>query len=142
MPVLIAYLLAFVASFWPHLTTYQWHEAEEIAAEVARLKTSPWKMLRLVNIAASESCFDRTAVNKESGARGPFQVLGGDDFSAREALRRMEVQGMVAFVGCRKAEDRVHVQGSLVTCADLVDHRVGKADLWFMGHEPPQSGNP
>ena len=105
--------------------------------EVSHLPTTPWKMLRLLNVSALESGFDRTAVGK-LGERGAFQILGGRDFSAREALRRMDVQGMVAYVGCRHAEDRVVVQGTATTCAELVAHRTEKADLWFMGFEPPR----
>jgi hypothetical protein len=122
---MVAYLLAFVAFFFPHLTRYQQSEARAIADEVAHTDGTPQEDLRPVNIAAMESYFDRRAVGK-LGERGAWQILGGRDFSAREALRRMRVLGMQGFVGCTRP------------CPAIVAHRVDRADLWRMAMEPPR----
>lgn len=119
-----AYLIAFVLTVWPHLTKYQDREMRAIAAEVAATDGTAQEDLRLMNIAALESGFSRKAVGK-MGERGAFQVLGGKDFSAKEALRRMRVQGMDHYCGCR------------TTCPALVANRIDRADLYRMGFEPP-----
>ncbi len=117
-----------------------WQRARvySIAAEVAASDATPQEGLRGMQIAARESGFDRSAVGK-LGERGPWQVLGGHDFSWHEALRRMRVQGMVAFVGCRHAEDEVVVDGYRTTCQHMIDNRIGPADRYLAEHPAPPS---
>ena len=136
--LLTAYLIAFVLSCWPSVAKHHRQDLEmrAIASEVAALPTTPNKMLRLMNTAAMESGFDRTAKG-QLGECGAWQILGGYDCSAKEALRRMDTQGMVAYVGCRHLEDKVIVQGRRTTCAALVAHRVDKADLYSWVFPPP-----
>lgn len=135
--LLTSYLIAFVLSCWPSVAKHhrQNLEMRAIASEVATLRTTPGKMLRLMNIAALESGFDRTAKGK-AGECGARQILGGHDCSAREALRRMDEQGMVAYVGCRHIDDPVVVNGVRTTCRELVAHRVDKADLYSWTFAP------
>src|ERR1700733_4154422 len=101
---LLPYLCPCVCAFWPHISNYQRHEAKTVITEVVMTTdATPLESLEMLNIAALESGFDTHAVGK-GGERGAFQVStdGGrnHDFSAREALRRMRVQGMIAYVGC------------------------------------------
>ena len=137
MSALFAYVLSFVFACWPNMPARQQRDARATVAEVTQLPTSPWTMLRLVNIAALESGFRPDAVGPR-GERGRWQVLGGTDFSAAEALRRLSL-GMVSYVGCHREDERVVVHGAATTCAALIAHRVDRADLWFFGHEPPGS---
>lgn len=136
--LLTAYLVAFVLTFWPSVATHprQFREMRECASEVASLPTPSRKMLRLMNTAALESGFRHDAKGA-LGECGPWQILGGRDCSAREALRRMDEQGLVAYVGCRHAEDHVVIQWTPTTCAELIAHRIDKADLYAMGFDPP-----
>ena len=138
---MIVYLLAFVHAFWPNLTRYQRHEVKLIVTEIAtKTDGDALEDLFLVNTAALESNFDTHAVGK-GGEKGAFQVStdGGrnHDFSAREALRRIRVQGWVAYVGCRHAEDHVVVAGTPTTCAAMIEHRTEKAVLYRLAFDPP-----
>lgn len=140
-----AYLLAFIALTWPHLTQYQRAEARAIVHEiVTKTDGTALEDLELVNFSHEESGFDRTAVNPRSGARGAFQVLGGQDFSAAEALRRLRTQGPHGYCGCVRP-------GAAPTgheCPDMVSARMDRAVLYRMGFEPPRptpefvAGNP
>jgi hypothetical protein len=136
---MITYLMTFVLTWWPHVAdySYQLRETKAVVSETAALHTTGWKKLRLLNVAALESGFRRNAVGP-LGERGAWQILGGTDFSAKEALRRMDQQGMVAYVGCRHVDDKVVVQGGVkTTCRELIAHRIDKADLFFMAFDPP-----
>jgi len=135
----VAYLIAFVLAFWPAVgkRPYQYKDMKSIAVEVAALHTTPNKKLRLMNTAAMESGFRRDAVGK-AGERGPWQILGGHDFSAKEALRRMDEQGMVAYVGCRHIDDAVVLPGGTrTTCRQMIANRIDRADLYSWVFEPP-----
>ena len=136
--LLVAYLLGFVHSWWPHLTRYQTREADAIVHEIVDTTDgTPLEDLYLVNIAALESGFDRKAVGK-AGERGAWQVmLPAKEYGAREALRRIRVQGWVAYVGCRHAEDHVVVAGTPTTCAAIIEHRTEKAVLYRLAFDPP-----
>ncbi len=121
---MIPYLLAFVMAFWPHLTRYQQHEARAIVAEVAATDGTVLEDLELVNIAAMESYFDRSAVGR-LGERGAWQVMPpAREYGAREALRRLRAQGIAGYCGCRGP------------CPAIVAHRVDRAYLWRMSFDP------
>jgi hypothetical protein len=143
--LLTAYLLSFVVTFWPHLGRYQQREAVAIAEEVANTQGDVLEDLTLMNIAAMESGFSRSAVGK-AGERGPWQVSTDEgrnhDFSAKEALRRMRTQGMLGYVGCRHAQDEVVLAGVRLTCAEVVAHRVDRAALFRMGFDPSREQAP
>ena len=124
---MIHYLLAFVLAFWPHLTRYQRTEAGAIAADVLTTDATPGEALRLMNVAAMESGFSRTA-HGSHGELGAFQIMPpARSYGAAEALRRMRVQGMDAYCGCTRQHP----------CPALVAHRVDRADLWRMAFDPP-----
>jgi hypothetical protein len=132
------YLIAFVLWFWPYVASHprQFRDMKLDAIEVAALDTSAWKKVRMMNIAALESGFIRDAVGP-LGERGAWQVYGGSDYSAKEALRRLDAQGMVGYVGCRSDSDIVRLKGVTTTCAKLIANRVDRANLWIMAVEPP-----
>lgn len=137
--LLFAYYVCFVVDVWPQFMRHAWQRREvyAIAREVAYdTEAGPQTGLRLMQVAGQESGFYRGAVGRK-GERGPWQVLGGSDYSAREAIRRMDL-GMVSFVGCRHAEDKVTLpEGTKTTCLEMVDHRIGPADRYLSEHPPP-----
>ena len=134
-----AYLVCFILDTHPNVMRHRWQRAwvYETAHEVAeKTDATPQEGLRLMEIPVHESGFDAKAVGSK-GERGRWQVHGGSDFSAREALRRLRA-GMVSFVGCRRAEDRVTLpNGVKTTCQEMIDHRVGPADDYLAAHPPP-----
>ena len=140
--LLFAYYVLFVLDIHPDYMRRSWqrHWVYDTAHEVAYKTTAaPDEGLRMMEIAKNESGFDPDAVGKK-GERGRWQVLGGKDFSAREALRRMRVQGMLGFVGCRHAEDRVVLQnGVKTTCQEMIDHRIGPADRYLTERRAPRA---
>jgi hypothetical protein len=142
---LFAYYVIFVLDVHPEFMRRGWQRRQvyEAASEVAyKTDADPGEGLRMMQIAARETGYDKTAVGK-AGERGRWQVLGGNDFSAKEALRRMRVQGMVAFVGCRHAEDKVTLpNGVKTTCQEMVDDRIGPADRYLTEHRPPTTLQP
>lgn len=108
-----------------------------IAADIASTDATPEEGLRLMNIAALESNFDRH-VTGHHGEQGAFQVMPpARSYGADEALRRMRRQGMAGFVGCRHAEDVVTIGGRRMTCQQMIDHRVEKAEAFRMAFDPP-----
>jgi hypothetical protein len=134
-----SYLVGFVFWFWPGVATtvHQQADMRLDAAEVAATDCTPSECLRLMNIAALESGFRRDARGK-LGECGAWQILDGP-CTAKEALRRMRVQGMLGYIGCRDLESHVVIQGRETTCRDMIAHRVDRADLYRMGIEPPTS---
>jgi Transglycosylase SLT domain len=137
--LLTAYYIAFALSCWPNIVhrPRQNREMRAIAAEVASTDATPFEGRRLMNIAALESNFDRTAKGK-MGEMGAWQIMPPfKSYGAKEALRRMRGQGMVGYVGCRHAEDEVVLNGIKTTCQAIIDHRVDKADLYGWVFPPP-----
>ncbi len=136
MNALITYLLTFVAMFWPAAkhSRYREREVEAIAADVATTDASPWEALRLMNIAALESTFYRAAVGSH-GERGAWQIMPpASSYGAKEALRRMRVQGMAGFCGCVRPGRRANGD----ECPEMVSHRIDKADLFYFAFDPPR----
>jgi hypothetical protein len=142
--LLFAFYVVFVLDAHPEMMRRSWqrHWVYDTAREVAKTDASPQEGLRLMEIPVHESGFDPKAVGRK-GEKGRWQILGGNDFSANEALRRMRYQGMMGFVGCggKKEEDKVLLpNGVHTTCGELVEHRVGPADAYLLEHRPPPTG--
>src|SRR5208337_1502190 len=123
-----AYLTDFAMKTWPILKRhdYQRHEMKAIVHEITLTNGTLNEELRLVNIAALESFFDRKAIGK-MGEKGAFQIMTGPDYSANQALKLMRVQGMLGYVGCPR---------ETIKCLELISHRVDRADLYRMGFDP------
>jgi hypothetical protein len=138
--LLFAYYVLFVLDTHPQFMRHGWQRkwVYDTAHEVAeKTNAAPDEGLRMMQIASQESGFDPHAIGNR-GERGRWQVLGGKDFSAKEALRRMRIQGMVGFVGCRKAGDKVTLpNGVHTTCQEMIDDRIGPADSYFSTHRAP-----
>jgi hypothetical protein len=120
------YLLAFVLAFWaPHSR----HRAEEVRAIIADVLTTdgtPEEDLTLLNVAALESGFERSAVGAH-GERGPFQIMPpAASYGAKEALRRLRVQGLSGYCGC-----------GVRACPEIVEHRIEKARVYRWAFAPP-----
>jgi hypothetical protein len=138
--LLYAYYILFVLDTHPKFMTHGWQRAWVYtdARQVAfHTDASPSEGLRMMQIAKMESGFFPNAVGRK-GECGAWQVLGGTDCSAKEALRRMRIQGMVAYVGCRHASDVVTLpEGTRTTCQEMIDNRIGPADRYLADHPPP-----
>jgi len=127
MSAMTAYLVTFALSVWPPRPTdvHRLREIVAIAADVASTDATPEEALTLINIAALESGFERTARGK-LGERGAWQVMPpAVSYAADEALRRVRVQGMQSFCGCVRP------------CPKTVAHRTDKAILWRLAFDPP-----
>jgi hypothetical protein len=140
--LLFAYYVLFVLDTHPAFMRHGWQrrwvytDAHEVAFKT---DADPGEGLRMMQIAKMESGFYPKAVGKK-GECGAWQILGGTDCSAREALRRMRVQGMVAYVGCRHASDVVVLpEGTKTTCQEMIDNRIGPADQYLAEHRPPSA---
>lgn len=144
--LLYAYYVVFTLDVAPAYMRHKWQRkwVYDAAHEVAdKTDATPGEGLRLMLIAKEETGFDPSAIGAK-GERGRWQVLGGNDFSAAEALRRMRQGGMVSFVGCRHAADHVTLpNGVKTTCQEMIDHRIGPADAYAEAHPwlkaPPNS---
>lgn len=137
-----AFLVCFVLDVHPAFMRAAWQRSRVYAAahEVAdKTDATPREALRLMQIGARESGYDPTAVGKK-GERGVWQVMPpAREYGAREALSRMRGLGMVAFVGCRHADDEVVVDGFRTTCQHMIDNRIGPADAYLAEHPAPPS---
>lgn len=142
--LLCAYYVSFVLAIWPVFMRHGWQRARvySIADEVAHTDATPREGLRLMQIAARESGFDRSAIGHK-GERGCWQVMPpARSYGASEALWRMRYQGMVAFVGCRHADDKVVLpNGVHTTCQEMIDHRIAAADAYLAAHPAPSDSN-
>lgn len=133
-----AYLIAFVLANWPTIHGQQERDMRADAEEVAATDCDAQACLRLMGIAALESGFRRDAVGA-AGERGAWQVMPpATSYGAREALRRMRTQGLLGYIGCRRAADVVVIRGTRTTCAAMIAHRIERADLWRMAFDPPR----
>jgi hypothetical protein len=142
---MVGYLFAFAidlaASIYRIRPMSGGHAAREmvaIAQDIATTDCGPLECLTLMNIAGFESVWDRSAVGRH-GELGAFQIWVFDGTSvaqraewrargAREALRRMRVQGMLGYCGCSRATPE---------CDAMVEHRTFPAKIYFWSHAPP-----
>jgi hypothetical protein len=139
--LLFAYYIVFVLDRHPDMMRRAEQRAwvYDTAREVTKTDANVSEGLRLMNIPARESGYYAQAIGKH-GERGRWQILGGKDFSANEALRRMRTQGMMGFVGCgnaKEADEVVLPNGVKTTCGELVAHRVDDADSYLSEYHPP-----
>lgn len=144
--LLFAFYVCFVLDTWPQFMRHAWQRVEvyAIALDAAgNTDATPKEGLRLMQIAGVESGFWRKAVGK-MGERGPWQIMPpARSYGAREALWRMRHLGMLAYVGCRRAEDKVVLpEGTKTTCHEMVEHRIGPADEYLARHPAPSAANP
>jgi hypothetical protein len=132
---MFTYLLAFVLSAWPTHNAHRLHEMKMITLDILSTDASVDEALRLENIVALESGFERRAVGSH-GELGAFQLQPWPETSkatraewaahgAREALRRMRVQGMQGYCGCVRP------------CPRMVENRTWPARLYRMAFDPP-----
>lgn len=140
MNFLAIYLVLFVVDVHPGFMRHarQRDEVYAIAADVASTDATPAEALRLMQIAAMESSFTRAARGRAHEV-GPWQIMPpAASYGAKEALWRMRHQGMLAYVGCRRAGDVVTLpEGTKTTCAEMIEHRIQPADAYLAEHRPP-----
>lgn len=126
------WLIGFVLCFWEPRSHHQAAEVRAIVEDVATTDGTPFEQLELLNIAALESGFERSAIGK-LGERGPFQQLGGDydpQHPAREALRRLRAQGLIHFMGCPSETE---------ACMLMAANRSAKAAVWLGSTIQPEA---
>lgn len=129
---LSAYLIAFIFSVWTPRTEHRRAEMIAIVDDVLTTDATVDESLQLLNIAALESNFSRTALGK-LGERGAFQIRPpAASYGAGEALRRLRAQGIAGYVGCANASRSER-------CLRMVANRTWQARLWRMGFEPPKA---
>ena len=125
-----AYLLSFALLAWPPSPRdrHRLHEMSAIAAMVASTDASPIEALTLMNVAAFESGFERTAKGRQ-GERGPFQIMPpAASYGAHEALSRLRKQGLMGYMGCRRVTEE---------CERMAEHRTFPAKLYRWAFDPP-----
>ena len=124
------YLVAFAVALWSSLhggsspSPHRMREIEAVADDVAYTDGSTFEDLELMNIAAWESGYSRSA-RGPLGEKGPFQQLGGAydaEHPAREALRRLRAQGIYGFMGCSARSTR---------CEEMASRRTFPAVLYL-----------
>jgi hypothetical protein len=132
MTAMATYFLLFAMTIWPPRTQHREREMVAIAIDVASTNATPEEGLILMNIAALESNFNRKALGR-AGERGAFQVMPpAVSFGAAEALRRLRLQGIEGYCGCR-GRDR---------CRKKAENRTWQARLWRLGFDPPSTAEP
>lgn len=133
------YLLDFAHANWRHLSRRQETELRAIIHEiVSQTDGTLQEQLQLVNIAALESNFSRTAHGAKHEV-GAWQLMPPipPGSQAREALRRMRTQGMLGYVGCRHPEDvAMYSGGKPVSCQRMIDNRIDRANLYRFAFDP------
>lgn len=128
MNPLYGYVLTFILTMWgPRQSdVHRLREMAAITADIVSTDASPEEALRLGNIAAMESGFERKAKGPH-GERSAFQIMPpARSYDAKEALRRMRVQGIQSYCGCVRP------------CPRTVAHRTEKAMLWRFAFDPPE----
>lgn len=125
---LVLHALRFMVAVLPPHGGAQRAEYRAIAEAIVDATPAPDDEIQLASIAADESRFTVHALNRRSGARGPFQLLGGHiprglAAQAREALRRWKI-GMCFYTGeTLQAPD-----------CPLASIRYGRAVAWSYAH--------
>ena len=137
---LLAYLLVFVLGVWPPHSMHQMREMIAITVDIAGTDATPEEGLTLENIVAFESGFERTAVGPH-GEVGAFQlwifpwtteeqIVEWKRHGAREALRRLRVQGIQGCCGCTNPVTK--------RCREMMEHRTFPATLYRWAFDPPR----
>jgi hypothetical protein len=125
-----SYLVAFAVDLWVSLHgvapgRYRQHEIAAVAEDVASTTATPLEALTLMDIAAWESGYERSARGRQHEC-GAFQVMPPyRSCDAREALSRLRAQGIIGYVGC-----------STVTplCEAMAERRTLPAKVYFWSH--------
>lgn len=142
---MLAYLLAFCLVLWGHLfptyplNSHRQHEMYMISQDILSTDATPHEALKLENIAAFESGWERKAVGAH-GEVGSFQiwVFPGTSTTriaewkrhgAKEALRRLREQGIQGYCGCTSPVTK--------KCGEIMKHRTEHADLYLWAFDPP-----
>lgn len=95
-----ALLICFVAWVEPH-SFRRYTELSVISEDIASTDANEDEALLLASIAMHETMARLDVVGK-LGERGAFQVMPPGDPHAKEALRRLRVQGLQGYAGCQK----------------------------------------
>jgi hypothetical protein len=135
MTGLAAYLVAFAIDLWtslhgapPREHGHRRSEMDAVAEDVAGTDAGALEALTLMNVAAWESGYERSAVGK-AGERGPFQIMPpARSYGAAEALRRLREQGILGYMGCARSTAR---------CEAMAERRTFPAELFLWAHDPP-----
>jgi hypothetical protein len=146
---MLSYLLTFCAALWIQLfhayplSSHRQHEMWIITKDILSTDATPLEALKLENIVALESGWERSAIGShgEVGAfqlwvfpgTKPEQVAEWKQHGAKEALRRLRVQGIQGYCGCTEPITQ--------KCADLMTHRTEHALLYFWAFDPPANDN-
>lgn len=138
------YLLLFALTLWPptdqtgvHSARQQAHRLREmsaITADIVSTDATILEALTLENIVAYESGFERSARGR-AGEMGAYQIMPSKDTTkaqlkewqahgAKEALRRLRVQGIDGYCGCSKWSP----------CPKMVENRTRPAREWLAEH--------
>ena len=138
---LLHFAVAFFLTMWPsrYLTNHRHDEMVAITDDILSTDATVDEALQLVNIAGMESVFDRTARGR-AGERGSFQLMPMPTTSkatlaewqahgAKEALRRLRIQGIAGYCGCRRPDVK--------PCPEMIEHRSFPARLFRMAFDPP-----
>lgn len=135
MNPLLAWVFAAMVAFVPprQNNAAQLGAYVRIATAITRATDSPFMAVLLASIGSFESGFRPQAVGK-MGEVGIWQLMGpplgapvpkGLDAQAREAIRRVETQGMCGFTG-EAANPR--------SKCPLAQHRIDQAREWIREH--------
>jgi len=138
---LLHFAVAFYLSIWPRsgLTVHRHDEMVAITDDILSTDASPDEALQLENIAGMESVWDRTA-RGPGGELGAFQIMPTPKtpkavrsewqaHGAKEALRRLRVQGIAGYCGCARPEVK--------PCPEMIEHRSWPSRLFRMAFDPP-----
>lgn len=120
------------------LTAHRYREMTAITKDILSTDATDDEALQLENIVAWESGWERNSVGR-SGEQGAFQVMPmawttpaekaeWKARGAREALRRLRLQGMLGYVGCPRHTER---------CDAMIERRTWPAKLYRMAFDPP-----
>ena|ERR1700687_3634254 len=142
---MLHYLLAFCAILWLQLFhayplgSHRQHEMYAITKDILSTDAEPLEALFLENIVALESGWERRAIG-EHGEVGAFQIwvfpgTKPDQIAewkrhgAKEALRRLRVQGIQGYCGCTSPVTK--------KCGAIMEHRTEHAKLYYWAFDPP-----
>jgi hypothetical protein len=138
---LLHFAVAFFLSIWPahFLTNHRHAEMVAITDDILSTDATVDEALTLENLAGMESVWDRTAVGRANEA-GAFQIMPSPKTTpaqraewqahgAKEALRRLRLQGIAGYCGCTHPEVK--------PCPEMMEHRTWPARLFRLAFDPP-----
>lgn len=138
---LLHFAVAFFLSIWPahYLTNHRHAEMVAITDDILSTDAEVQEALTLENLAGMESVWDRTAVGR-GGELGAFQIMPSprttpaqraewQAHGAKEALRRLRLQGIAGYCGCTRPDVK--------PCPEMMEHRTWPARLFRLAFDPP-----